>query len=175
MLFFWQERPVPCQLKGRSAGLGGLLQNGLVSSHFFLRFLHVVHPVFDLALVCFEEVVGDRGGYIRGLPRPRLTRGGSVGDMGGSSAIGSLLTSANESSRSSSLGTISSDPLRESAHDSVCVSESVSVLESKVGVFIGESLLDDIEGCGEEEMLRRACALGGGWPKVRIEVIRPNA
>lgn len=41
-----------------------------------------------------------------------------------------------------------------------------------MGVFIGESLLDDMEGCGDELMLRRACALGGGCPKERVEIIR---
>jgi hypothetical protein len=37
-------------------------QKGLVSSHFFFRFRHVVQPVFDRALACFERVVGERGG-----------------------------------------------------------------------------------------------------------------
>lgn len=83
------------------------LQKGFVSSHFFFRFRHVVHPVFDRALVCFD-VVGDRGGYIRGLPRRLGIRTGSVGEIGGSSTMGSALTSASESSCSSIFGTIPS-------------------------------------------------------------------
>jgi hypothetical protein len=71
------------------------VQNGLVSSHFFLRFLHVVHPVFDRAFACFASVVGERGGCILGRPRARLTRTGSVGEMGVSSGEGSSFTSAN--------------------------------------------------------------------------------
>jgi hypothetical protein len=43
--------------------------------------------------------------------------------------------------------------------------------ESKVGVFAEESLLDDMEGWGEELMLRRACVAGGGCAKLRVEII----
>jgi hypothetical protein len=46
--------------------------------------------------------------------------------------------------------------------------------ELKLGVFIGESLADDMEGCGEELVLRRECAPGGGWPKERVDIIRSN-
>lgn len=98
------------------------LQNGLVSSHFFFLFRQVVHPVFDRALVAFDEAVGERGGYNLGRPRPRLARTGSVGDMGGSVPAGSALTSASCSSCSSILGMISSEPSRESIRGSVCVS-----------------------------------------------------
>lgn len=38
----------------------------------------------------------------------------------------------------------------------------------------GESLADDMEGCGDELVLRRACAPGGGWPKEKVEIIRPG-
>jgi hypothetical protein len=48
-------------------------------------------------------------------------------------------------------------------------------VESNIGVLIGESLLEDIEGCGDELMLRRACAAGGGCPVDRVEVIRLSA
>lgn len=43
---------------------------------------------------------------------------------------------------------------------------------SKVAVLVGDSLLDDMEGWGDELMLRRACAAGGGWPNSRDENIR---
>lgn len=43
---------------------------------------------------------------------------------------------------------------------------------SKLGVVEGDSLADDIEGGGEELVLRRACAPGGGLPKERVEIIR---
>lgn len=46
--------------------------------------------------------------------------------------------------------------------------------ESKVGVFAGDSLLDDMEGWGEELMLRRACAADGGCPKLMVEIIRAS-
>lgn len=48
------------------------------------------------------------------------------------------------------------------------------MLELKLGVAKGESLEDDMEGCGDELVLRRACAPGGGWPSERVEIIRPS-
>jgi len=41
-----------------------------------------------------------------------------------------------------------------------------------VGVFIGDSLLDDMSDDGEELMLRRECAPGGRCPNERDEIIR---
>jgi hypothetical protein len=75
--------------------LGVQLQKGLVSSHFFFLFRHVVHPVFDRAFACLARVVGERGGCILGRPRARRIRTGSVGEMGVSSGDASSLTSAN--------------------------------------------------------------------------------
>lgn len=122
------------------------LQNGFVSSHFFLRFRHVVQPVFDRALACFERVVGERGGCILGRPRARLIRTGSVGDVGVSSVKDSSFTSASCNSVSSSFGTTSVELVRVSPRASECVSEWLNMVESKLGVVIGESLADDIEG-----------------------------
>jgi hypothetical protein len=150
------------------------LQNGLVSSHFFFLFRQVVQPVFDRAFVAFDEVVGERGGYNLGRPRPRLTRAGSVGDMEGSDPTDSALTSASCSSCSSILGTISSEPRRESFRDSAYMSGRPSALESTVGVSIGDSLLEDMEDCGEELRLKRARAPGGRCPNERVEIIRPG-
>jgi hypothetical protein len=133
-----------------------------------------VQPVFDRAFACLERDVGDRGGCIRGRPRARLTRTGSVGDMGASSATDSSLTSASWSSVSSSFGTISVELVRVSSRDSECTSELLKMEASKLGVVIGESLADDIEGCGEELVLRRAFAPGGEWPKERVEIIRSS-
>jgi hypothetical protein len=48
-------------------------------------------------------------------------------------------------------------------------------LESKLGVDIGESLADDMEGCGEELVLKRVGAPCGGWPKARVELIRSGS
>lgn len=99
MLFFLHDRP------GKSVyGWSGRfedLQKGLVSSHFFFLLLHVVQPVFDRAFVVL--LVGDFGGCSRGLPRPRRTRTGSVGDIG----VSSIFTSDSDSSRSSNFGTMS--------------------------------------------------------------------
>lgn len=133
-----------------------------------------MQPVFERAFACFEAAVGERGGCIRGRPRARRSRTGSVGETGGSSDAGSALTSASCSSVSSIFGTISSEPKRESIRASDCVSEFVRTFESNVGVLMGESLLDDMEGCGEELMLRRACAAGGGCPKLSVEIIRTD-
>ena len=86
---------------------------------------------------------------MRGRPRARLSRTGSVGEIGGSSANGSVLTSARCTSVSSIFGTISSEPSvpnRESIRASDCVSEMGRPFVSKVGVFMGESLLEDMEG-----------------------------
>jgi hypothetical protein len=66
------------------------------------------------------------------------------------------------------------ETVRASECDSEQASELLNVVESKLGVVIGESLADDIEGCGEELVLRRACALGGGWPNEKVEVIRSS-
>ena len=112
---------------------------------------------------------------MRGRPRARRSRTGSVGEMGGSSADGSVFTSASCSSVSSIFGTISSEAPREPTRASDGVSEWDAALASKEGVSAGESLLDDMEGCGEELMLRRACAPGGGCPKERVEIIRPGS
>jgi hypothetical protein len=133
-----------------------------------------VQPVFERAFACLERDVGDRGGCIRGRPRARLTRTGSVGDMGVSSARDSSLTSANCNSVSSSFGTTSVELVRVSGRDSECMSELLKMEESKLGVVIGESLADDIEGWGEELVLKRAFAPGGEWPKERVEIIRSN-
>lgn len=83
---------------------------------------------------------------MRGRPLARLSRTGSVGDIGVSSATGSGLTSDNWSSASSILGTISSDPSLDPMRDSDRESVVETPFESKVGVFAGESLLDDVEG-----------------------------
>jgi len=100
-----------------------------------------------------------------------------VGEIGGSSAMGSILTSASCTSVSSIFGTmvsVPSVPNRESTRASDCVSELERPFASKVGVFVGESLLDDMEGCGEELTLRRACAPGGGCANWMVEFIRSN-
>lgn len=150
------------------------VQKGFVSSHFFLRFLQVVHPVFDRAFACLARVVGDRGGCILGRPLARLIRTGSVGDMGGSSANGSSFTSANCSSVSSSLGTTSAELVRVSDRDPDRASGWLKMVVSKLGVVIGESLAEDMEGCGEELVLSRACAPGGRWPNETVEIIRSD-
>jgi hypothetical protein len=108
---------------------------------------------------------------MRGRPRARLIRTGSVGDIGASFADISSLTSAKWSSVSSSFGTTSVELVRVSD----CVSELLKMAVLKLGVLIGESLADDIEGCGEELVLRRACAPGGGWPKERVDIIRSSS
>lgn len=150
----------------------GFSQKGLVSSHFFFRFLHVVQPVFDLAFACLDSVVGERGGCIRGLPRALRIRTGSVGEMGVSSFSCSSLTSDNCSSVSSTLGMTSLELVRVFARSSDCVSGVWKMFESKLGEVNGESLDDDMEGCGEELVLIRLFAPGGGWPKERDELIR---
>ena len=109
---------------------------------------------------------------MRGRPRARLSRTGSVGDIGVSSVTGSGLTSDSWSSVSSILGTISSDSSREPMRPSERESWVETPLESNVGVSAGESLLDDMEGWGDELMLRRACAADGGCPKLNVEIIR---
>lgn len=131
-----------------------------------------MHPVLERAFACFESVVGERGGCILGRPRARLIRTGSVGEIGVSSVVGSSFTSAKCNSVSSSFGTISAELVRVSRRDSDRVLELLKMVESKLGVVIGESLADDIEGCGEELVLRRACVPGGDGPKERVEIIR---
>lgn len=89
---------------------------GFASSHFFLRFLQVRHPVLDRPLVILlVETTGVRG-CLRGLPRGRLAFGwADVGlvllgtGVGGASLISSRRMS---SSMGSTLGTAtpSSDP-----------------------------------------------------------------
>lgn len=46
------------------------------------------------------------------------------------------------------------------------------MFDSKLGVVRGESLEDDMEGCGEELVLIRLFALGGDWPNGKVEIIR---
>lgn len=89
-----------------------------------------------------------------------------------SSVDGSSFKSAKCNSVSSSFGTISAELVRVSNRDSDRVLELLNIVVSKLGVVIGESLADDIEGCGEELVLRRACAPGGDGPKERVEIIR---
>jgi hypothetical protein len=111
---------------------------------------------------------------MRGRPRARLIRTGSVGDVSVSSAIDSSLTSANCNSVSSSFGTMSVELVRVFRRDSDGVSGLLKILESKLGVVSGESLADDMEGCGEELVLKRACAPGGEWPKETVEIIQSS-
>jgi hypothetical protein len=47
------------------------------------------------------------------------------------------------------------------------------MVESKLGVVIGESLAEDMEGGGEELVLSREFAPGGGWPR-ESEIIRSS-
>lgn len=61
---------------------------------------------------------------------------------------------------------------RDSYCDSDLVSELEKMFESKIGVVMGELLADDMEGCGEELVLKRACAPGGGKPYEVLEFIR---
>ena len=130
-----------------------------------------MQPVLDRAFACFDRAVGERGGCIRGRPLARRIRTGCVGDIGVSSATDSSLTSANCNSVSSSLGTTSVELVLVPIRDSDCVSDVLNMVESKLGVVIGDSLADDMEGCGEELVLRRAFAPGGGWPNERVEII----
>lgn len=65
------------------------------------------------------------------------------------------------------------EAVRVAARCSECVSEGLNMVESKLGVVIGESLADDMEGCGEELVLSREFAPGGGWPK-ESEIIRSS-
>jgi hypothetical protein len=48
------------------------------------------------------------------------------------------------------------------------------MFESKLGVVKGESLADDMEGGGDELVLKRVCAPDGEGPKEIIEFIRPD-
>jgi hypothetical protein len=117
-------------------------------------------------------VVGERGGCILGRPRARRIRTGSVGEMGVSSGEGSSFTSANSTSASSTFGITSCGPVRPSNCSSDCDSEGLNTFVSKLGVVNGESLADDMEGWGDELVLKRLCAPGGGWPKETVEIIR---
>lgn len=46
------------------------------------------------------------------------------------------------------------------------------MFESKLGVVNGESLADDMEGWGDELVLKRLRAPGGEGPKETVEIIR---
>jgi hypothetical protein len=50
--------------------------------------------------------------------------------------------------------------------------EVSNTVVSKLGVVNEESLADDMEGCGDELVLKRVCAPVGGWPKETVEIIR---
>jgi hypothetical protein len=69
---------------------------------------------------------------------------------------------------------ISSGLVRESRRPSECVSEFEKMFESKLGVVNGESLAEDMEGCGDELVLKRVCAPGGEGPKEKVEIIRSD-
>ena len=68
---------------------------------------------------------------------------------------------------------ISSGLVRESRRPSDCESEGEKMFESKLGVVRGESLAEDMEGCGDELVLRRGGAPDGEGPKEKVEIIRP--
>lgn len=67
----------------------------------------------------------------------------------------SSFTSARSTSASSSFGTISSGLVCESRRLSERESEVMKTLVSKFGVVKGDSLADDMEGCGDELVLIR--------------------
>src|ERR1700761_9033866 len=96
--------------------ISGSIQAGLVSSHFFLRLRHVIHPVLLRPLGGFAIEVGGVFGCLRG--RPRGLRGirplddlegsaspPSSASPGGVSVFASIRSS---SSISSTFGTTSS-------------------------------------------------------------------
>lgn len=66
---------------------------------------------------------------------------------------------------------ISSGLVRESRRPSDGVSEFEKMFESKLGVVNGESLAEDMEGCGDELVL---CAPDGERPKEIVEIIRSS-
>lgn len=69
---------------------------------------------------------------------------------------------------------ISSGLVRESRRRSDCESEAEKMFESKFGVVRGESLAEDMEGWGDELVLRREGAPGGEGPKEKVEIIRSD-
>lgn len=69
---------------------------------------------------------------------------------------------------------MSSGLVRESRRPSDCESEVEKMFESKLGVVKGESLAEDMEGGGDELVLRRACAPGGEGPNEILEFIRAD-
>lgn len=87
----------------------------------------------------------------------------------------SSLTSANSSSASSTLGMISPGLVRDSRRPSDCELELEKMLESKLGVVKGESLAEDMEGGGDELVLKRAWAPGGEGPNEMVEFIRSDS
>src|SRR3569833_182785 len=85
---------------------------GLASSHFFLRFLHVIQPVLDRPLVTLFVVATGVSGCFRGRPLGRLILGcAGVGALVLATGVrGASLTSSMRISSSSSgsiLGTVS--------------------------------------------------------------------
>lgn len=87
----------------------------------------------------------------------------------------SSLTSASSNSASSTLGMISSGLVRESRRPSDCESEVENILGSKLGVAKGDSLAEDMEGGGDELVLKRVCAPDGGGPKGIVKFIRSDS
>lgn len=82
------------------------LQDGLVSSHFFLRRRQVTQPVFDRPFAALAWLIGGGHGCFRGRPRffapiggPSLSACGAVGP----SDVGVTLVSSSTSSSISSI------------------------------------------------------------------------
>lgn len=139
-----------------------VLQAGLVSSHFFFRFLHVLHPVLERPFVCFATADGGGFGYLRGLPRGFLATT-LLDACSLSSTAGSDVFSASwpSSSNSSIFGVMSSVGLRFNPR----------ILKLKVVTVLGDSLEAAAES-GEELVLSLPTTLSGAGLHATLDAIR---
>ena len=93
-------------MMGDGSGTVIHIHSGLVSSHFFLRFLQVMQPVLERPFLGFTEIIG----CFRGRPRFRFC-GTSVGEMSslGVSIDGEVIKSSGSDFTSTGDATILSE------------------------------------------------------------------
>lgn len=118
-------------------------QDGLASSHFFLRFRHVTHPVFDLPFAILLTAVEGAGTIFFGRPlflfdKTSSTLSSGVSDR--SDLLMSLIEAPSESStfrRTSSTSSLSANPSSSSddryASDPIVDADKDEVLDWSMG------------------------------------------
>jgi hypothetical protein len=120
------------------------LQPGFVSSHFFFRFLQVMHPVFDLPFASFAIDSAVALGCFLGRPRGTLTLVGIVEETDKASGITLFFTSDTSESSAISISSAGSSFGTKSKPSSAQLKSAISSCRSTNPDELQGSVPDDV-------------------------------